>query len=198
MLNIKNMSAEEFIQKETMPLTTEIQIRAYVHPLRMQILDKITRVQMTVSQTAKEFGVHPANLTHHFRMLEKSGLIVLVEKRDTGRNLEKYYRSAAKVFIVSPLKKMSGKKSAALALLREDLTSAISRSDDTDGKILLAFLESLKLDGRQVSSLKKELKKLISAYARMNPDKGQVYNLNISLYPSETETLPNREIIIEE
>ena len=72
-------------------LTEDDQVRAYVHPTRIIILKQLAKGKSTVSGMAKKLGVHPANLTHHFKKLEKSGLIKLVEKKDIGKNIEKYY-----------------------------------------------------------------------------------------------------------
>ena len=74
------------------------QIRAYVHPTRMVILDLLAKEKMTVTGIARQLDTHPANITHHIKQLEKAGLIVLVEKRETGKNLEKYYRASCLSF----------------------------------------------------------------------------------------------------
>src|SRR5215470_16254095 len=83
-------------------ITTPKQQKAYFHPVRMKILNFLTRERLTVSQAAERLRVHPANITHHFRILKGAGLIRLVEKRDVGRVVEKYYEAVAVVFDVRP------------------------------------------------------------------------------------------------
>ena len=81
-------------KKNPLPIMTcasSNQIKAYVNPTRIVILNMLIKKKRTVTSVAKELNVHPANLTHHFKLLEKAGLIKLVEKKDTGKNLEKYY-----------------------------------------------------------------------------------------------------------
>ena len=83
-------------------LTTEKQITAYLHRTRMQIVAELQNGAATVTQIAKKLGVHPANLTRNFRILSEAGLIELVEKRDTGQNLEKWYATLADSFEIVP------------------------------------------------------------------------------------------------
>src|SRR5262249_52985061 len=83
-------------------ISTPAQQRAYFHPLRLRILNFLVRERLTVSQTAARLRVHPANITHHFRILRGAALIRLVEERDIGRVVEKYYAAVAEVFDVRP------------------------------------------------------------------------------------------------
>ena len=83
-------------------LSSSIEIAAYLHRTRMQMLSALRDGPATVSAIADRLGVHPANLTRHIRKFEKAGLVSLVEKRDTGRNLEKWYASTAQTFDVAP------------------------------------------------------------------------------------------------
>ena len=81
-------------------LTKAPQIKGYIHPTRIVILKKLAEKKRTISGIARELEVHPANITHHFKLLEKTGLIKLVEKRDIGKTIEKYYRAIAYSYIV--------------------------------------------------------------------------------------------------
>ncbi len=83
-------------------LSSEAEIAAYLHRTRMAILDVLRDGAATATQIAARLGVHPANLTRHIRVLEEAGLVVLVEKRDTGRNLEKYYAAIGWQLQVAP------------------------------------------------------------------------------------------------
>src|SRR5262249_45972522 len=83
-------------------LTAQAEIEAYLHNTRMQMLAVLRDGPATGAQIAERLGVHPANLTRHLRTLLDAGLIELVERRDTGRNVEKYYAAAAHSFDVAP------------------------------------------------------------------------------------------------
>jgi DNA-binding transcriptional ArsR family regulator len=83
-------------------ITTPKQQKTYFHPVRMKILNFLTRERLTILQTAERLKVHPANITHHFRVLQSAALIRLVEERDLGRVIEKYYEAVATVFDIRP------------------------------------------------------------------------------------------------
>jgi DNA-binding transcriptional ArsR family regulator len=116
-------------------ITTPKQQKAYFHPVRMKILNFLTRQRLTILQTAERLKVHPANITHHFRVLQSAALIRLVEERDLGRVIEKYYEAVATVFDIRPpegsVKSVNRK---GLSFLRGDPSANINlwKADDSD------------------------------------------------------------------
>jgi DNA-binding transcriptional ArsR family regulator len=72
------------------------QLRAVADNLRLRILEQLALQAMTVTQLAGVLGEVQAKLHYHVRELEKVGLLKLVETREKGGILEKYYRSVAK------------------------------------------------------------------------------------------------------
>ncbi len=174
------------------------QIKAYVHPTRIAILRMLVNKKRTVSNVAKELGVHPANITHHFKLLEKVGLIRLVETRDIGKNIEKYYRSLARNFVVSFDK--SGKisrKALALSILRNDLSTAINTVKRDDKHQVIAVIKIARILSRDVKPLQRKIMKLIKEFAQYDSAKGKAYTINISVYPNETNFPSREEIIID-
>lgn len=77
------------------------QLRAVADVLRMHILNVLTDQPMTVTQLGEALGQAPAKMHYHVRELEKVGLLRLVETREKGGILEKYYQPVAKDFTVS-------------------------------------------------------------------------------------------------
>lgn len=86
---------------ETYEINTLEQLRAVADPLRIQIIDLLISRPMTVTQLGEALGLAPAKIHYHVRELEKVGLLRLVEKREKGGVLEKYYQSIARDFSVS-------------------------------------------------------------------------------------------------
>ncbi|HEY7346753.1 MAG TPA: helix-turn-helix domain-containing protein [Ktedonobacterales bacterium] len=82
--------------RETYNLETLEQLRAVADELRLRILEQLKRQPMTVTQLAGVLGEVPAKLHYHVHELEKVGLLKLVETREKGGILEKYYRAVAK------------------------------------------------------------------------------------------------------
>jgi DNA-binding transcriptional ArsR family regulator len=72
------------------------QLRAVADPLRLRIADRLAQQPSTATQIGEALGI-PANKIHyHVRELERVGLVKLVETREKGGILEKYYRLVAR------------------------------------------------------------------------------------------------------
>ncbi len=77
------------------------QLRAIADALRMRIVETLQEQPMTVTQLGDALGEAPAKIHYHVRELEKVGLLKLVETREKGGILEKYYQPIARDFSVS-------------------------------------------------------------------------------------------------
>lgn len=77
------------------------QLRAIADVLRIRIVEVLQEHPMTVTQLGDMLGEAPAKIHYHVRELEKVGLLRLVETREKGGILEKYYQPVARDFSVS-------------------------------------------------------------------------------------------------
>jgi DNA-binding transcriptional ArsR family regulator len=77
-------------------LETVEQLRAIADDLRQRIWEALARQRMTVTQLGEALGEPPARIHYHVRELERLGLVNLVETREKGGILEKYYRPVAR------------------------------------------------------------------------------------------------------
>jgi DNA-binding transcriptional ArsR family regulator len=192
------MPNDNFTPVTMLALTEEKQIRAYAHPARMNILEQLGREKQSVSGIARALGVHPANITHHFKLLEKAGLIRLVEKRDTGKNLEKFYRAVAHHFTVNLAgEPLTDKKTLALSILHDSLTAALqalkSRPDEA---AVFGLLKNLRLAPEDIPKFQMRLMKLLEEYEKRRPKNGGTYTVNIGFYPGETVEGEGGELFI--
>jgi len=191
------MSNYDLSPSPVQTLTSEEQIRAYVNPTRMTILALLAPEKKSISGVARQLGVHPANLTHHFKLLAKTGLIELVEKRETGKNLEKYYRARAYQFIVSASDQPADQKHLALSILRDNLNAALQAlTDPKDERAVLGILKSVRLHPDDVEVFGAKLMALADEFASQAAETGDVYSLNVSMYPTLAGGVPSQEIII--
>lgn len=76
------------------------QVKAMANPIRLRILELLREKPMTTKQISSHLGESPTKLYHHVDLLEKTGLIDLVETRQRRNLTEKYYRSVATEFMV--------------------------------------------------------------------------------------------------
>jgi putative molybdopterin biosynthesis protein len=70
---------------------------------RLEILRLLMAKSGTLSTLGKALGEHPARVRHHLKLLEKAGLIELVETRPLHGFVEKYYRATAQAFMLSAI-----------------------------------------------------------------------------------------------
>jgi DNA-binding transcriptional ArsR family regulator len=177
-------------------LSTETEIAAYLHRSRMSILDVLRDGPATITQIASRLGVHPANLTRHIRVLEAAGLVALVEKRDTGRNLEKYYAATARRFHVAPeTAELAAPHKIALTFARSELSAALVRLPDESSGPVTTLVVRASVGPGIAEAFAKELAELAERFSAAERDEGDVYQLVLALYPGEPRATDERESI---
>jgi DNA-binding transcriptional ArsR family regulator len=162
----------------------------------MTILKKLAAKKRTVSSIAREIGVHPANITHHFKLLEKTGLLVLVEQKDTGKNIEKFYRAIAYDFLVKTDDEKLNKKSLSLSILKNNLESAIIKTNQDETEEILALLRTVMLSSDDFQRLKKKLEKMVKEMKNNKSKTAKSYSINISIYPDDGLPGLDKEVTI--
>lgn len=70
-------------------------LRALAHPLRLRMMELFAESPKTTKQVAELLGQPPTRLYHHVAALERSGLLVLKEKRKNRGTVEKWYAGVA-------------------------------------------------------------------------------------------------------
>ena len=111
---------------DTFPIENLEQLRALADPLRMRILEQLVQRPMTMSQLGDAFGESTAKMHYHVRELEKFGFIKLVEKREQGGFIEKYYRAVARDVRVPP-GLLNASTTSELAKAVQDYLEKVSR-----------------------------------------------------------------------
>ena len=177
-------------------LSTEAEISAYLHRSRMAILDVLRDGPATATQIAARLGVHPANLTRHIRVLEKAGLVALIEKRDTGRNLEKYYAATARRFRIAPeTATLTSPHKIALTFARSELSAALARLPDETTDPVTALVLRASVAPGTAKAFAEELAGLAERFSAADRGDGQTFQLVLALYPGDTDTSEERPLI---
>jgi DNA-binding transcriptional ArsR family regulator len=94
------------VTRESLELHSADQLKALGHPLRLKVLQALGQSDkpLTNRELAELLSVDPGHLHFHVRMLQRAGLIELVE----GAGREKPYRSVAKHLRVGPEMRAAG------------------------------------------------------------------------------------------
>src|SRR5437763_731688 len=73
-------------------------LRALAHPLRFRLFQEFAGQRRTTRQVAAILGQPPTRLYHHVNLLERVGLLRLVETRPVRGTVEKYFEAAPVAF----------------------------------------------------------------------------------------------------
>lgn len=77
-------------------------LKAIADPLRAQIVEMLIQDPLTVGQVAQRLGHAPSKLYYHFGLLERIGLIAVVETRMVANIVEKIYRATGSHIDIEP------------------------------------------------------------------------------------------------
>jgi DNA-binding transcriptional ArsR family regulator len=107
------------VTRESLELHNADQLKALGHPLRLKVLQALGQSDepLTNRELAELLSVDPGHLHFHVRMLQRAGLIELVE----GAGREKPYRSVAKHLSVGPEMRAAGLASGIQAAQLRDV-----------------------------------------------------------------------------
>jgi DNA-binding transcriptional ArsR family regulator len=94
-------------------------LRALAHPLRLRMMELFAESPKTTKQVADILGQPPTRLYHHVAALERSGLLVLKEKRKNRGTVEKWYVGVAQQVQGTRGKKGRGARRAIAATVFE-------------------------------------------------------------------------------
>jgi putative molybdopterin biosynthesis protein len=78
-------------------------IKILADPRRLEILRILMTAPATLTQLGQDLGEHPAQVRHHLKLLEKAGLVELVDQRVVRGFVEKYYRARARAFTINEI-----------------------------------------------------------------------------------------------
>jgi DNA-binding transcriptional ArsR family regulator len=93
---------DRFEPQPFLAISAPQQLKALADPTRNRLLHILANQEATNQQLAATLGEPQAKVLHHVRFLLDAGLIVLVEQRVRGGNVEKFYRATARVYGFRP------------------------------------------------------------------------------------------------
>lgn len=177
-------------------------LRIYFDPLRTRIMQLLVKQPRTVHEVADQLGVPFTRLYYQFNLLEKHGLIRVVETRTlAGAVEEKYYQISALQFIVDrKLLTMGGEvQSEGLDVILD--TVLIQTADDIRASVRdgLIDLERMAPDGKALfirrgsfnmtpERAKRFQEKIIAlfkeTYVEQSEEDDQLYALAFAFYPT--------------
>ncbi len=150
-------------------LETIEQLRTIADPLRARIYDLLVRQPLTAKQVGVALGEAPAKIHYHVRELERVGLVKLVETRERGGILEKYYRAVARI-LDTPPGLLQSQPDAVLAAARDSLaliTRGFLRTLEYSLRHEKTDVPPLTIDGSTLWVTKEEYHELLCQIAKL-------------------------------
>lgn len=172
------------------------QLRAIADLLRLRIIDMLLKQPMTVTQLGEVLGEAPAKVHYHVRELEKVGLLRLVETREKGGILEKYYQPIAREFSVekslisAPPDEALATMSAILSQIKDNFLRAFRQAlEQKNEKPSMSIgFSRLYLTKEEQEQLARQMAELLKSYEKQRDIEGErEFLASIIVYP-ETPT----------
>ena len=158
------------------------QLRAIADMLRLRIFGMLLIKPMTVTQLGEELGEAPAKVHYHVRELERVGLLLLVETREKGGILEKYYQpiareiSVEKSLLSAPPDEALAMTGALLSQMKDGFQRAFRvalEQKDMKPRISLSYT-SLYVTAQEQEQLQKQISELIKPYETRRGMEGEI------------------------
>lgn len=176
------------------------QLKSFLNARRMEILEVLAKEEMTVKQLGDLFGKSPANVHHHVKNLEASGLISIVRTEEKSGILEKYYRAIAEKFVIDeaigePSQGNATEKELCEIFLtssKEDLLDGIDyiaglTTAEVEQRVIQTGIEKGHISKQRLATFLGELNTLIDKYFKpvdsATPAE-EIYTFNFQLYPA--------------
>jgi DNA-binding transcriptional ArsR family regulator len=199
----------DFTPLDILRITSLEQLRAISDPLRLDILEIISREALTVKQMADKLKQPPTRLYYHVNELERGGFVTLVGTRVKSGIVEKYYRSASESIQVDrSLLNATAETGESLSLIISsvfdttiaDITrsykagrlQAVDDQTSPEGKLLMLTHDLCRLRREDIPLFIRKFRALL---AEMDPKrKGKnlvTYGCTIAFYP---HTAPDQDL----
>ncbi len=199
------MTIEDFKPALVMTIKDLDTLKVVSDPFRVQILEILVSEPQSVNQVAEKMGLPPSKLYYHVNMLEKHGLIQVVDTTVHGNIIEKHYWiSAYDIRMEESLcsfgtpegqENVTAMMVAPIDATRQDIIRslearafAIERGAEKHPRDVLVFRELSNISDEQadefLSRLKELTKKFEGASNQESGDDVQTHALTIAFYPS--------------
>ena len=146
-------------------------LRALAHPLRLRMMELFAEAPKTTKQVADILGQPPTRLYHHVAALERSGLLVLKEKRKNRGAVEKWYVGISQQIHGRADKGKSARRAVAATVLEQAKQELISRPAGAKEAALLARVV-LALPPSQIPAIRKRLFDAVQSLRRKSQRSG--------------------------
>jgi DNA-binding transcriptional ArsR family regulator len=172
---------------EALPEEREIaalqSLRVVADSQRHQILSLLIAEPLTAADIAKRLHINRTRVYYHLNLLEKHGMIEVVDRRQVGAVMERTYRATAQSFRVNRKLLASTAGSKALvqteAALLENVAADARAASDPDMWVGRVFIQLTSADAR---AMRGELQSVLAKYGNRKGKRGKTYQAGMALF----------------
>lgn len=152
---------------------------------RMRILEILTERQASVKELATLIKESPQTTHYHTKLLEKAGLIEIVEKREVRGALEKFYRAVADRFEVvdSVGKGLLDEPEMGFEMLRNFLELGRWGAAEAGMEGVQVNALIVHTDPARAKEFQQRLSALVQEFHALEEEGGQRFGLMAALFP---------------
>lgn len=194
--------AKKFTPATEMTISDLETLKVMSDPLRMNLLEAFMRGPTTVKQIAAQVNVPQSKLYYHVGMLEKHGLIAVVDTQLVSGIVEKWYQAAASSFRIDRKLLKGAEAGSAFDLIQTVFDASVSEikqsiqeglvsvdDEDPNPNRLVLNKSITYLTPEQVETIRQRIDELAKDFDDCQPKDGaslegrQPFTLLIGLYP---------------
>lgn len=180
-------------------ITTLEQVRVLADSTRLQILEVLFRHKrpMTTKQVADALEEKPHRLYHHMAMLERAGLVKLVDVAIKSGIAEKYYQPAVESLRIDEqlfqkqaipdielYQVLAASLDALLTKIRRSIEQGLLGSSEASLPSTFRFSKSIRLSREQAWVLNRKVGELYEQLRNQGSEDGEFeYQLGVVFYP---------------
>jgi predicted transcriptional regulator len=168
--------------------TTEQVVAAMGDLRRMRILEILTERQASVKELSELIHESPQTTHYHTKMLERAGLIEIVEKREVRGALEKFYRAVADRFVAGEIAGKAGSE-LGVGLVQNFVDMLRYAAESTDGEGVRLHVLGIQCAPERLPEFQERLQGLVNEFQGMSGDAGKHFGLIAGLFPIPDDVL---------
>jgi len=161
--------------------TTEQVVAAMGDLRRMRILEILTERQASVKELSELIHESPQTTHYHTKMLERAGLIEIVEKREVRGALEKFYKAVADRFVAGEI---AGEAASQFGIgLVQNFVDMLRYSAESSEEGIPLNVLGIQCAPARIPEFRERLQALANEFQALSGDEGKHFGFIAGVFP---------------
>jgi DNA-binding transcriptional ArsR family regulator len=168
--------------RDPFTITRPDQLQALGEPTRWRILGRLLEGPASIQELARSLGAPKGTISHHVRVLDRAGLIRLVEERRVRGVIEKRYARVGRQFRLPERETALATEHPEIGTL--PLRQAIAEASPTSGPgdPSMSFVMRARMPAARAQRFAKLLNELAAEFSDGGPGEGETFGFVAGIY----------------